>query len=204
MTKPRYLTLRQSQIATYEKTLWFCHNLWSKPCCKLCPITLKTCFIYLGEYLVHFWHKYWKRLFISMLALIERYIHMRVYIWIISAKTKVQSKPSRKAWKTASKCFRYLRVYHRAYLSLIQEVLFSAPTNCDKPENTYVAICDSVVICDQCQGVIKWVPLHRKRISYTWGSTPVKFSHGYESMNFCQFWRYSNARYIHCMYVYEV
>ena len=74
---------------------------------------------------------------------------------LFSAKTKVPSKPSRKARKTAPTCFTYLGVYHRAYLSLIQEVLFSAPTNCDKPENTNIAICDFVVICDQFHGAIR-------------------------------------------------
>ena len=43
--------LRQSQIATLSSQFVICCNMWSRPWrCILTPITLKTCYGYLGEY----------------------------------------------------------------------------------------------------------------------------------------------------------
>ena len=50
--------LRQSQIATLSSQFVICRNLWSRPWRGvLTPITLKTCYGYLGEYS---WHEYEK------------------------------------------------------------------------------------------------------------------------------------------------
>ena len=87
--------LRQSQIATLPSQFVICRNLWSKPWrCKLSPITLKTCSVYLGEYPCSLLTWIWELTFLPILVLFHWYIWLCVCISVIKPIIDVQSKPS--------------------------------------------------------------------------------------------------------------
>ena len=72
--------LRQSQIATLSSQFVICHILWSRPWrCILTPITLKTCYGYLGEYPCSFLTWIWKVSYLPILVLFHWYIFSYVY-----------------------------------------------------------------------------------------------------------------------------
>ena len=83
--------MRQSQIATIQESLpshfLICRILWSWPWRhKLSPITLKTCFGYLGEYPCSLLTWIWNVAFLPILALFHCYIWLCVCISYISYK----------------------------------------------------------------------------------------------------------------------
>ena len=76
--------LRQSQIATLSSQFVICHNLWSRPWRGiLIPITLKTCYGYLGEYPCLLLTWIWKVVFLPILVLFHWYICSCVCISVI-------------------------------------------------------------------------------------------------------------------------
>ena len=90
--------MRQSQIATIQESLpshfVICRILWSWPWrYKLSPITLKTCFWYLGMYPGSFLTWIWKVSFLPILALFHCYICLCVCISVIKPIIDLQWKP---------------------------------------------------------------------------------------------------------------
>ena len=72
--------LRQSQIATLSSQFVICRNLWSRPWRDLLtPITLKTCYGYLGEYPYSLLTWIWKVSYLPILVLFHWYIFSFVY-----------------------------------------------------------------------------------------------------------------------------
>ena len=72
--------LRQSQIATLSSQFVICRNLWSRPWRGiLTPITLKTCYGYLGEYQCSLLTWIWKVSYLPILVLFNRYIFSYIY-----------------------------------------------------------------------------------------------------------------------------
>ena len=90
--------MRQSQIATIQESLpshfVICRILWSWPWRhKLSPITLKTCYGYLGEYPGSLLTWIWKVSFLPILALFHCYICLCVCISVIKPIIDLQRKP---------------------------------------------------------------------------------------------------------------
>ena len=72
--------LRQSQIATLSSQFVICRNLWSRPWRgMLTPITLKTCYGYLGEYPCSLLTWIWKVSYLPILVLFHWFIFSYVY-----------------------------------------------------------------------------------------------------------------------------
>ena len=72
--------LRQSPIATPSSQFVICSNLWSRPWRGIwTPITLKTCYGYLGEYPCTLLTWIWKVSYLPILVLFHWYICSYVY-----------------------------------------------------------------------------------------------------------------------------
>ena len=121
--------LRQSQIATLSSQFVICRNLWSRPWRGiLTPITLKTCYGYLGEYPCSLLTCIWKVSYLPILVLFHWYI---VCISVIMTINDVPRKFSWKGLLSMWTCFLYLGVHYRALLTSIWKVVFWTVTICD-------------------------------------------------------------------------
>ena len=102
--------LRQSQIVTLPSQFVICRNLWRH---KLSPITLKTCYGYLGEYPGSLLTLIWKVVFLPILVLFHWFICLCTCISVIKLIIVVPRKPSWKVPILMWICFLNLGVYPR-------------------------------------------------------------------------------------------
>ena len=158
-----------SQIATNHKlrrqgflncrNLWLWHKLWRH---KLSPMTLETCFRYLGEYPGFFFDmnmKSWKAVFLPILVSYHWYICLCVCISGIKPLIDVPRKPS---WKGPIFMFSALRSIPSVTMKSIWEVVFWTVTICNSHKlRQFRKPCRRnlwfVAICDQGRDGTNWV-----------------------------------------------
>ena len=144
--------MRQSQIATIQESMpshfVICRILWSWPWWhKMCPITLKTCSGYLGEYPCSLLTWIWKVSFLPILALFHWYICLFVCLSVIKLIIDVPRKPCWKGPILMWTCFLHLGVHPRLLWNLSEQLWLepsqnTTVTNCDNSGILAVAFCD--------------------------------------------------------------
>ena len=200
--------LRQSQIATLSSQFVICCNLWSRPWRDiLTPITLKTCYGYLGEYPCSLLTWIWKVSYLPILVLFHWYICWSVCISVIKLIIDVPRKPSWKGPKLMWTCLLNLGVYPRLLLNLSEKFCFepsqiATVTNCD---NSGIP---AVAICDLSQFVIKALMWHidsnnTENVFWVLGRVPrFNFDMNMKSRIFTHFWCCFTGISV-CVYVYQ-